>query len=136
MRPGDTREIGGYTFRFDETLPITGPNYEGIQGVFTVSRNDTELTQLKPEKRVYRVQTNPMTEAGIQGGLGRDLFIALGEQLGRGAWSVRIQYKPLIRFIWLGCIVMVIGGLVAISDPRYRQRVTAKAAADGATATA
>ena len=136
MKPGETVDIAGYTFRFEETLPVSGPNYEAIQGVFTVSRNGAELTQLRPEKRVYRVQTSPMTEAGIKAGWGRDLFIALGEQLGRGAWSVRIQYKPLIRFIWFGCIVMAIGGLVGISDPRYRQRARAKAAADGVTATA
>ena len=74
---------------------------------------------------MYRVQTNPMTEAGIDAGWGRDLFVALGEPLGNGAWSVRIQYKPLIRFIWFGCLVMALGGLVAISDPRYRRREAA-----------
>ena len=123
MQPGDQREIGGYTFQFDETRPVEGPNYDGIQGIFTVSRNGKPFTELRPEKRVYRVQTSPMTEAGIDGGWGRDLFIALGEQLGNGAWSVRIQYKPLIRFIWFGCLVMAIGGLIGISDPRYRRRI-------------
>jgi cytochrome c-type biogenesis protein CcmF len=75
-----------------------------------------------PEKRVYRVQTSAMTEAGIDVGWTRDLFVALGEPLGDGSWSVRIQYKPMIRFIWLGALVMALGGLVAVSDRRYRSR--------------
>ena len=75
---------------------------------------------LTPEKRVYRVQTMPMTEAGIDVGLGRDLFVALGDDLGNQSWSLRIQYKPMIRFIWIGCLVMALGGLVSITDRRYR----------------
>jgi cytochrome c-type biogenesis protein CcmF len=122
LRPGDSREIQGYTFRFEGTRPATGPNYEATQGVFTVYRDDEVYTEMVPEKRTYRVQTNPMSEAAIDGQLGRDLFIALGEPLGEGAWSVRIQYKPLIRFIWLGCIVMALAGLLSVSDPRYRGR--------------
>jgi len=122
MKPGDVREISGYTFRFDGLRDVQGPNYDAIQGVFTVLRDGEEFTELRPEKRIYRVQTNPMSEAGIQAGWGRDLFVALGEQLGNGAWSVRIQYKPLIRFIWFGCLVMAIGGLIGASDPRYRRK--------------
>jgi len=122
MRPGDTRDIGGYTFRFEGIREVTGPNYEAIQGVFAVLRSDEQYTELLPEKRIYRVQTNPMSEAAIEGGWGRDLFIALGESLGDGAWSVRIQHRPLIRFIWFGCLIMALGGLVGVSDPRYRKR--------------
>jgi cytochrome c-type biogenesis protein CcmF len=122
MRIGDTREIGGYTFRFDDMRDVEGPNYDAIQAVFTVLRDGESYTELRPEKRVYRVQTNPMSEAGIQAGWGRDLFIALGEKLGDGAWSVRIQYKPLIRFIWFGCLIMALGGIIGVSDPRYRRR--------------
>ena len=122
MQPGEEIEISGYTFRFDGIRDVQGPNYDAVQGVFTVLRNGSEYTELRPEKRIYRVQTNPMSEAGIQAGWGRDLFIALGERLGNGAWSVRIQYKPLIRFIWFGCIVMALGGIVAVSDPRYRRK--------------
>ncbi|MGI9290943.1 MAG: heme lyase CcmF/NrfE family subunit, partial [Gammaproteobacteria bacterium] len=122
MQPGEEIEISGYTFRFDGLNDVVGPNYDAVQGVFTVIKSGEEFTELRPEKRVYRVQTNPMSEAGIQAGWGRDLFVALGERLGNGAWSVRIQYKPLIRFIWFGCIVMALGGLVAVSDPRYRRR--------------
>ena len=125
MKPGDTREIGGYIFRFDGTRDVAGPNYAAIQGVFTVTRDEAMVTELLPEKRVYRVKTNPMSEAAIQGGWGRDLFVALGESLGNGAWSVRIQHRPMIRFIWFGCLVMALGGLVAVSDPRYRRKQAA-----------
>ncbi|NND53490.1 MAG: c-type cytochrome biogenesis protein CcmF, partial [Gammaproteobacteria bacterium] len=120
MRPGETKDIGGYSFTFEGTRDVAGPNYEAIQGVFTVKRAGENYTELLPEKRIYRVQTNPMTEAGIDAGWGRDLFVALGDSLGEGAWSVRIQYKPLIRFIWFGCIVMAIGGIIAVTDRRYR----------------
>ena len=108
-------------------IDVEGPNYDAIQGVFTVLREGQEYTELRPEKRIYRVQTNPMSEAGIQAGWGRDLFIALGEQLGNGAWSVRIQYKPLIRFIWLGCLIMALGGLIGATDPRYRRKTETSA---------
>ena len=83
---------------------------------------ETPWRVLHPQKRIYRVQTSPMTEAGITVGWTRDLFVALGDDLGEGAWSVRIQYKPLIRYIWLGALVMALGGLVAASDRRYRTR--------------
>ncbi|HTJ17918.1 MAG TPA: cytochrome c-type biogenesis CcmF C-terminal domain-containing protein, partial [Steroidobacteraceae bacterium] len=83
--------------------------------------------KLYPQKRVYRVQKNAMTEAGIDGGWNRDLFVAMGEPLGDGAWSLRLQNKPMVRFIWLGALVMAIGGFVAVCDRRYRQRVTADA---------
>ncbi len=122
MQPGDSKEIAGYNFRFDGVRDVRGPNYEAIQGVFTVTRGTDFSIEMLPEKRVYRVQTNPMSEAAIDAGWGRDLFIALGESLGKGAWSVRIQHRPLIKFIWFGCLIMALGGLVAISDPRYRKR--------------
>jgi cytochrome c-type biogenesis protein CcmF len=122
MEIGQEIDISGYTFRFDGIRDVQGPNYDAVQGVFTVYHDGAEYTEMRPEKRIYRVQTNPMTEAGIEAGWGRDLFIALGERLGNGAWSVRIQYKPLIRFIWFGCLIMALGGIVAVSDPRYRSR--------------
>jgi cytochrome c-type biogenesis protein CcmF len=125
MKIGDVVDVSGYSFRFTDLRDVEGPNYDAVQGVFEVSRNGEAFTELRPEKRIYRVQTNPMTEAGIEAGWGRDLFIALGERLGNGAWSVRIQYKPLIRFIWFGCLIMALGGLVGVSDPRYRRKSTA-----------
>jgi cytochrome c-type biogenesis protein CcmF len=80
------------------------------------------VATLHPQKRVYRVQKSPMTESGIEVDWNRDLFVAMGDDLGAGAWSVRVQYKPMVRFIWLGALVMALGGLIAISDRRYRTR--------------
>jgi cytochrome c-type biogenesis protein CcmF len=122
MRPGELVEVGGYEFRFEGTRNVTGPNYEAVQGIFSVARDGTTFNELLPEKRIYRVQTSPMTEASIDASWNRDLFVALGESLGEGAWSVRIQYKPLISFIWGGCFIMAFAGLISLSDPRYRRR--------------
>jgi cytochrome c-type biogenesis protein CcmF len=88
---------------------------------------------VRPQKRQYLVQKSPMTEAGIDAGLTRDLFVAMGDQIGPDTWSVRVQYKPMIRFIWLGCLVMALGGLIAASDRRYRM-VTAESPARGKVA--
>ncbi|MGH8552342.1 MAG: cytochrome c-type biogenesis CcmF C-terminal domain-containing protein, partial [Methylococcales bacterium] len=87
----------------------------------SVSRHGEFVALLKPQKRIYRIQQSPMTEAAIDAGLFRDLFVALGEPLGdQGAWSVRIYHKPFIRWIWLGAIFMALGGLCASTDKRYR----------------
>ena len=122
IAPGESVTVAGYAFRFDGVQDRTGPNYQAVRGTFTVSRGERQISEILPEKRVYRVQTSAMTEAGIDVGWTRDLFVALGEPLGDGSWSVRIQYKPMIRFIWLGALVMALGGLVAVSDRRYRSR--------------
>ncbi len=129
MRPGEVQSIGDYDFRFDGIEPGEGPNYRALVGTVTVLRDGEVLTTLYPEKRVYRVQQSPMTEADIEGNLGRDLYAALGDDLGDSAWSVRLQYKPMIRFIWLGALVMAIGGAVAASDRRYRASARERAAA-------
>jgi cytochrome c-type biogenesis protein CcmF len=130
MRPGEVRTVGGYDFRFDGIGPGDGPNYRAVVGTVTVLREGREITTLYPEKRIYRVQQSPMTEASIDGDIRRDLFAALGEDLGDSAWSLRLQFKPMIRFIWLGALVMAIGGVVAVSDRRYRAPVRAAATAD------
>lgn len=125
MRPGNSAEIAGYTFTFRKLGQVSGPNYTAVEGEFEISRGDELIARLWPQKRVYRVQTSPMTEAGISVGWTRDLFVALGDDLGDGAWSVRIQYKPLIRYIWFGALLMALGGLIATTDRRYRtQRAT------------
>jgi len=120
--PGGSVDIAGYEFEFRGLRNVDGPNYRAIEGEFDIRSNGEFIDQLRPQKRVYRVQQSPMTEAGIDAGWNRDLFIALGDSLGENAWSVRIQYKPLIRFIWLGCLIMAIGGAIAASDRRYRLR--------------
>ena len=91
-----------------------------------IRKDGNYVATVRPQKRRYLVQQSPMTEAGIRAGLDKDLFVALGDQLGNGGWSVRVQYKPLIRFIWLGALVMALGGLIAISDRRYRLDVREK----------
>jgi len=121
IKPGESVEVAGYDFKFERYGPVTGPNYRATQGAFTISKDGVEQTELLPEKRVYLVQKNPMTEAGIDAGWSRDLFVAMGDQLGEDAWSVRIQYRPMIRFIWFGCLIMALGGLIAVSDKRYRR---------------
>ncbi len=120
MDVGETVNIGDYKFRFDGTTKIEGPNYIADRGQFLVTRNDKVVTTLFPEKRVYRVQTMPMTEAGIDTGLFRDLYVSLGEPLPGGAWSVRVYFKPFVDWIWAGAVFMALGGLLAISDRRYR----------------
>ncbi len=97
-------------------------------------RNGSLVTLMTPQKRYYRVQQSPMTEAAIDAGWSRDLFVALGEPLGDGAWSVRTQVKPLLRFIWLGALIMAFGGLLAATDPRYRRQKAAREARVGAAA--
>jgi len=120
VRLGETVQVGDYSVTFNDLQQTEGANYTALRADIDISRNGVKIAHLNPEKRVYRVQTMPMTEAGIDASLGRDLFVALGEDLGDNAWSLRIQYKPMIRFIWLGCLVMALGGLVAMVDRRYR----------------
>jgi cytochrome c-type biogenesis protein CcmF len=105
-----------------------------VEGEFEVRRNGELMTVLTPQKRVYRVQTSPMTEAAIDGGLHRDLFLALGDSVGGGAWSVRVQFKPLVRFLWLGAIIMACGGLLAATDRRYRVAADRRSVPSGAVA--
>jgi len=123
MAPGDTYSVAGYEFTFEGVRQFNIENYVATRGGFTV-RSETGNYQVDmfPEKRTYLVQTMPMTEAAIDAGLTRDLFIALGEPLdNQGAWAIRIYYKPFIRWIWLGAIIMSVGGLFAASDRRYRR---------------
>ncbi|GAA3538501.1 heme lyase CcmF/NrfE family subunit [Zobellella aerophila] len=120
MATGDSVTFAGYTFTFEGSRRDDGPNYEGHKGIIQVAKNGRPLTTLTPEKRLYIVQRMPMTEAAIDAGLTRDLYAALGEQLDDGAWAVRLYYKPFVRWIWFGAVLMAIGGLVSMADKRYR----------------
>ncbi len=131
MAPGGSYEYAGYTFRFGDVSQVPGPNYTATRGHVEVLRNGERVALLTPEKRVYPVQAQPMTEAAIDASLARDVFVALGEPVGEGAWAVRVQVKPLIRLIWLGPLIMAIGGLVAAADRRYRVRSRALEAVTG-----
>jgi cytochrome c-type biogenesis protein CcmF len=122
MKPGEHFDIKGYRFRFDGTRRVTGPNYIAQQGTVHVSRDGKHISTLHPQKRIYLAQRNPMTEAAIDPGFTRDLFVALGDNLGGGTWTLRLQVKPFIRWIWSGAVFMALGGLLAASDRRYRIR--------------
>jgi len=123
VRLGETVQVADYAFTFNDLQQRQGPNYTALRADIDVTRDGRKIAHLNPEKRIYRVQTMPMTEAGIDAGLGRDLFVALGDDLGDNAWSLRIQYKPMLRFIWIGCLAMALARLIAIGDRRYRAAV-------------
>jgi cytochrome c-type biogenesis protein CcmF len=120
MRPGESVELNGYVFRLDEVSRVRGPNYIAARGQMTVTREGKTVTRLSPEKRIYTVQEMPMTEAAIDPGLTRDLYVSLGDDLGDGSWLVKVQVKPFVDWIWAGCLIMALGGLLAASDRRYR----------------
>jgi cytochrome c-type biogenesis protein CcmF len=120
MAPGDIHEEAGYRFRFDGVKTVPGPNYRASQGHFLVFRGDERIAELRPQKRSYLSGGMPMTEAAIDWGFTRDLYVSLGEPLEDGAWALRIYYKPYVRWIWLGGVLMALGGILAVTDRRYR----------------
>ena len=124
MGPDSSTDLAGYHFRMVSVRNVDGPNYAAAQGLIEVSRDARVIAMLQPEKRIYRVQNNPMTEAAVDSNLLRDLYISMGEQLPTGEWVVRVQHKPFIALIWIGCLVMMFGGGFAASDRRYRSRLT------------
>ncbi len=128
MSPGQTRELAGYQFTFNGVSDVQGPNYLAEEGIISVERNGEFVATLAAQKREYdSTQMNIMTEAAIDPGLTRDLYFALGESLSSdGDWSMRIYYKPFIRWIWLGAFIMAFGALIAVMDKRFR-RVRARA---------
>jgi cytochrome c-type biogenesis protein CcmF len=126
MQARQSVEVAGHSFELRELRQVEGPNYTAIEGAVEIRKDGEFVAEVRPQKRQYLVQKNWMTEAGIQVHWNKDLFVALGDQLGNNTWSVRIQYKPMIRFIWLGCLVMALGGLIAVTDRRYRAPVTSK----------
>lgn len=122
MAPGDTLAFEKYTFEFEGVKEVEGPNYRSDMGVLNVFKGERLYEVLHPEKRLYTARGNVMTEAAIDPGFFGDLYVALGEPLGNGAWAVRVQYKPYVRWIWLGALMMTFGGLLAATDPRYRRQ--------------
>ncbi|MDX1569748.1 MAG: heme lyase CcmF/NrfE family subunit [Xanthomonadales bacterium] len=120
LEPGDTVEISGYQVQFVGVQPRTGPNFRADRGTVEVTRNGKPVTTLHPEKRLYAGGGQIMTEAAIDPGLTRDIYVSLGEPLGTsGAWAVRIYIKPYVRWIWLGALMMMFGGFLAATDRRY-----------------
>jgi len=128
MEVGDTAHLHGYTFRFTAINEVKGPNYTSERGTIEVTRGAEPVVTLNPEKRLYTVQNMPMTEAAIDAGFTRHLYVALGDSITPTAWVVRIYHKPFIGWIWGGCLLMGIGGLLAAFDRRYRARARAGSA--------
>ncbi len=122
MQTGDVAHLAGFDFTFEGVTEIEGPNYTASRGQIRITKKGVERTVLSPEKRVYTVQNMPMTEAGISPSIVHDLYASLGEPLDAGAWSVRIYHKPMVEWVWFGCLMMAFGGMLAISDRRYRMK--------------
>ena len=136
MQIGDTTTIGELVFTFRGVREVPGPNYRALQGRIEVTKNDKPVVTLHPEKRFYPATQSTMTEADIDAGLTRDLYVSLGEAVDGGAWIVRIYVKPFVDWIWGGCLVMALGGLLAASDRRYRVKVRRPAEATTSVASA
>ena len=128
LKPGGSFRIAGYDFRFVGAKNVRGPNYDAVEALVEVTRGGKPVTTLRPQKRHFWVQQTDNSQAAISVNWARDLFVAMGNPLGENAWSMRIQYKPLVRYIWLGAMVMALGGFVAATDRRYRYKVPAAAA--------
>ena len=117
---GSSATVAGYEFRFADLHEIHGPNFEAIEADMPVTHNGSDVAVLHPQKRVYRIQRTPTTEAAIQPGITRDLYVSLGEAVQPNTWTLRIHVKPFVDWIWGGCLFMALGGIVAVSDRRYR----------------
>jgi cytochrome c-type biogenesis protein CcmF len=127
MAAGDEVILGAYTFAFLGTQHLEGPNYSGEQGTFVARRKGSAAVRMIAEKRDYKSQMgNVMTEAAIDPGFFRDLYVSLGEPVGEGAWAIRVHHKPFVRWLWIGGMLMGLGGLATLADRRYR---SARAAA-------
>ena len=123
MDIGSKVTVGGYTFQFNGTSDVIGPNYKAVRGDIDVINDDKVIRAMHPEKRTYNASGMAMTEAAIDTGVFRDLYVALGEPLSNGAWVVRAYHKPFVDWIWLGCLLMAIGGVLSITDRRYRLKI-------------
>lgn len=128
MKPADTVSVGGYELTFKGAAPAKGPNYREDVAQFEVTRGGRPVVVLTPSKRVYDMPPQPTTEAGIYASWGGDLYVVIGdEQLAGGAYAVRAYFNPLVRFIWIGAVIMFLGGAAALSDRRLRVGAPIKA---------
>ena len=131
MDIGDTVAVGGYTFQFNGVRQQQGPNYMALVGDIELLKDEKPIRKMHPEKRNYVSSATPMTEAAIDSGLLRDVYVSLGEPIDRdrpdAAWAVRVYYKPFVDWIWGGCVLMALGGVLALADRRYRIKSRAAA---------
>ncbi len=128
MQTGQTIQLGQYGLRFDALSDHAGPNYDAVRGSFVLLQDGKVVENLSPEKRIYRAGKQPMTEAAINRSLTRDVYLSMGEPLDQKTWAVRLSIKPFVNWIWIGCVLMALGGLCAILDKRYRRRQVASSA--------
>ncbi len=124
LQPGQTAQVGAYDARFLGVRIVPGPNYSAERGTVELLQDGKVVSTLYPEKRTYLSSALPMTESAINANGLRHIYVALGDNFDQGGWSVRLYYKPLVDFIWLGCLLMALGGALAISDRRYRAKQT------------
>jgi cytochrome c-type biogenesis protein CcmF len=117
---GETFPLGAYEVRLDDVREVEGPNYQSTMGFMTVMRDGVVVTEVNPEKRIYPVAGMPTTEAAIDYGFWRDVYIVLGDQQQSGGWAVRSYIEPFANWLWAGCILMALGGLLSLTDRRYR----------------
>jgi cytochrome c-type biogenesis protein CcmF len=120
MRPGETADIAGYALTFKGVAPDNGPNYREVVGVVSVTRGGQPVVDLAPSKRQYSAPPQATSEAGIYVALLGDLYVVLGDEASDGAYAVRMYFNPLVRLIWIGTIIMFIGGALSLSDRRLR----------------
>jgi cytochrome c-type biogenesis protein CcmF len=126
-KPGQHFELRGYDFRFDGVERVMGPNYQADRGTIVVTRGDHLVDTMYPEKRAYASGGSIMTETAINGSLGRDLYVAMGDSLGSdGSWALRLHVKPFVRWIWFGALMMALGGFTVTLDKRFRRAVAAE----------
>jgi cytochrome c-type biogenesis protein CcmF len=130
LHPGESVVVDGHTFTLEGVAAVQGPNYDAQRASVRVTRGGEFVALLQPEKRVYRARGMPLGQSAIDTGLTRDLLVALGEPAGAQAWSLRIQVKPFMAWIWAGCLALALGGLLALSDRRYRPGSRRVAAAE------
>ena len=136
MELGDTATVAGYQMRLDKIDEVRGPNYKAQRATLSISQGGKPIATLTPDRRVYNVSGSPMTEVAIDRGLLRDVDVALGDPVSATAWSVRLHHKPFVNWIWIGCVLMALGGGLAVLDRRYRKvRVRSAGAAPAARPT-
>lgn len=136
MAQGDSVIVGPYQFKFLGIRNLIGPNYSAVEaGVLVTAKDGREITLLKPQERLYTVQQVVLAKTAIDMSLFRDLYVTLGEPLPNDQWALRIYYKPFIRWIWLGGLFMLLGGILAATDPRYRRKFYSRAEQENINAT-
>ncbi|MDM0018126.1 heme lyase CcmF/NrfE family subunit [Variovorax saccharolyticus] len=131
LHPGEATTLAGFEFRFEGIAPASGPNYDALRATVQVRREGRAVATLHPEKRIYRAQQMALSQAAIDVGPTRDLFVALGDAAGDSAWTMRLHVKPFMAWIWAGCLLMALGGLLAAADRRYRLGPARRRAAAG-----